>query len=120
MLLTDTLLVAGGSLGIFVSFVHGFIGETKVARLATHPQISSKRVIHALIFLSAVYWFLGGTLIVAAPFLLDKSATLLSAIIVCTMYGTGAAGNFWATKGNHIGWVLLAIATALIALGMLL
>jgi hypothetical protein len=37
--------------------------------------------------------------------------------LVGATYLFGAAGNFWATRGRHPGWMLLALALVLIAFG---
>ena len=55
--------------------------------------------------------------LIAAPFFFSEAARLVVAITVGAFYGFGALGNLWGTRGRHPGWILLAIAAALIVYG---
>ena len=51
------------------------------------------------------------------PAYLDDSQRHIVVLIVAVLYTSGAAANFWATKGHHFGWCLLAIVATLAFLG---
>jgi len=111
------LIVISGYLGMVVAVVHGYLGETKVVRQVDGIPLASKRVLQAIMFLSAVYWFAGGLVLAGSPLYLTSGGQRLAALIVGAMFLSGAIGNFWAMRGRHIGWVLLMCATALAWLG---
>ena len=115
--MNDFLIYAAGGLGMIIAVVHGYIGEVKVVAPVTGINRSAKRVLSAVMFLSAIYWFAAGALLVVAPLILESDAKRLAAFFVGTIYLSGALANFWATRGRHFGWMLLAIATALAWLG---
>ncbi|MFY9642963.1 MAG: hypothetical protein WCD20_21050 [Rhodomicrobium sp.] len=108
----DAIAVLSGSLGMTIAIVHGYLGETKVVRPLTNLPPSSKRVLHAVMFLSAVYWFLGGAALALSPFA-GSGGRWLTALIVAMVYLTAALANLWATRGRHFGWILLSVAGAL-------
>ncbi|MGI9422902.1 MAG: hypothetical protein ACR2PA_06890, partial [Hyphomicrobiaceae bacterium] len=111
--MSSVSIVIAGCLGMCIAVIHGYLGETKVVRPAQGIPVTSKRVLHAVMFLSAIYWFVGGALLATGPLFLTASEQGLAALIVGTMFLTGAVGNFWATKGRHFGWILLTCALVL-------
>lgn len=111
----DMMLYGAGGLGVGISIIHGYLGETKVVRTARLPSPQGKRILQALMFLSAVYWFAAGVLLLLAPTLISGSAKPFVIYGAAFLYLSGSIGNLWATRGRHFGWVLLAIA-ALLAL----
>ncbi len=114
----DIFLVMAGCLGMVIAILHGYIGEMKVVRPIQGSPASAKRVLHALMFLSAVYWFVGGAILAAGPFYLDANARYVAAMMVGALYLSGAIANLWATRGRHFGWAMLAGTTILIWLGV--
>ena len=116
--MTDTMTILAGIMGMLIAMVHGYLGATKVVQPVTGIHPSAKRILHAIFLLSAVYWFVGGAVLVLAPFYLSPDARYVASLIVGTLFLSGAAGNFWATRGRHFGWVLLTIATTLTWVGM--
>ncbi len=111
--MNDALIVSAGCLGMGIAIIHGRLGETKVVRPVHDLPATSKRVLRAVMFLSALYWFAGGLLLVIGPVYLTAPEQVFAALAIGAMYLTGAVGNFWATRGRHIGWVLLACAAGL-------
>jgi hypothetical protein len=110
--MNDALGVAAGGLGMLCAVIHGYLGETKVVRPVKDIPKSSKRVLQAIMFLSAVYWFAAGAAAAAGPFLTAHDRWL-ALFIAGAIYSSSAAANFWATRGRHFGWTLLSIAAAL-------
>ena len=109
----NALVVSAGCLGMVIALIHGYLGETRVVRAAKGLSESQLRVLQAVMFLSATYWFIGGAVLAVAPVFLTANQQFIAAIVVGAMYLTGAIGNAWATRGRHIGWVLLTLAVVL-------
>jgi hypothetical protein len=56
--------------------------------------------------------------LIAAAQWFGRDARLATGLFVGSLYVFAALGNFWATRGRHPGWMLMAIALVLIALGV--
>ncbi|MEM9622157.1 MAG: hypothetical protein AAF993_10940 [Pseudomonadota bacterium] len=115
--MNEVMLTTAGVLGMLIALVHGYLGETQVVRHAQAATESGQRVLHAIMFLSAVYWFVGGLVLALAPAYLDAGTTSVVAYTVAAIFAGGALGNLWATRGKHFGWLLLAAATGLAVAG---
>jgi len=109
--------VTAGGIGSIVAIVHGVLTQqfmVKPILTETEYAKSIGRLIPLLLQFSTFCWFFGGVALMTVPFFLDTSVVLTTAAFVGTCYAYGAVGNFWSTNGRHPGWVLLAIAVALI------
>ena len=115
--MSDLFLIAAGLLSIMVSIIHGFLGETKVIKPIEGLESGLLRIIRAVWFLSAVYWFVGGVFLVLAPYYFEPSQRTIIAGITIAMYFSGALANFWASRGRDMGWVFLIVIVALIYFG---
>ncbi|MEM9880358.1 MAG: hypothetical protein AAF862_13890 [Pseudomonadota bacterium] len=104
----NLMLYCAGILGILISIVHGYLGEFKVVRAVEAPSGQVKRVLQAIMFLSAVYWFAASVLLLITPAFMPSAIRPFLAIGVAVIFLTGSLGNLWATRGSHFGWVLLA------------
>ncbi len=82
-----------------------------------HATLAVRKLVPVLLHLSTISWFLGGLTLIAAALWSDADARLATAWFVGSPYLFGAAGNVWGTRGRHPGWVLLALALALIVAG---
>lgn len=120
----DIALIAAGVIGTCVAVVHGVLTQRlMVAPIdalfrddgRTRPAI--RRLVPLLLHLSTISWFLGGLTLVAGAFWFDPGARTATAWFVGSLYLFGAAGNLWGTRGQHPGWLLLALAVALIVAG---
>lgn len=112
--------IVAGIIGSSVAIIHGVITQRMmIAPILEETQFpqSIRRLVPLLLHFSTIFWFFGGLVLIAAPFVLDTSATLTTAAFVGTFYAIGAVGNFWGTSGRHPGWILLAAAVALIVYG---
>lgn len=116
-------LQLAGLIGAVVAVVHGIIVQRLIVvpfqRAGSADRLFSpvvQRLVPPLIHFSTVVWFAGGVALVLAT-QLDPAARLSISLMVGTTFLFGALGNFWATRGAHPGWVLMAIALALIAFG---
>jgi hypothetical protein len=118
----DIALIAAGVIGSAIALVHGvlterFMVKPVAAAFGDNPRISPaiRRLIPILLHLSTAAWFAGGLALIAAALWFDASARLATALCVGALYLYGAVGNLAGVRGFHPGWVLYAIAVALIA-----
>jgi len=77
-----------------------------------------RRIVPLLLHFSTVSWFLGGLALIAAALWFGQEARLATGVLVGGLYMYGAVGNLWGTRKLHLGWMLLAAALVLIALGV--
>ncbi|MEM9169782.1 MAG: hypothetical protein AAGC56_09015 [Pseudomonadota bacterium] len=113
----DLFLYLSGGLGVTVSIVHGYLGETRIVRPVVASSAAAKRVLSAIMFLSAVYWFCAGALVLSAPTFFPGATRSVIAFTAAGIFLSGALGNFWATRGRHFGWALLALCCGLAIAG---
>ncbi len=125
MVWQNAALVGAGFIGTAVAVLHGVLLQrlmvAPLSRLAAHaePHVSAslQRLIAPLLHFSTAVWFAGGLALIAAGVLLPPDVRLTVSILVGGTYLFGAIFNFWATRGRHPGWMLLAAALVLIVLG---
>ncbi len=124
MNLHDAALAAAGILGSGVAVVHGVLTQKLMVRpLEAMSRAdgrlggSIRRLVALLLHFSTFVWFLGGIALVMAAMRFGHDARLATCVAVGTSYAFGAVGNLWATRGRHPGWVLMAVALTLIAVG---
>ncbi|MEP3889840.1 MAG: hypothetical protein ABJN69_05185 [Hellea sp.] len=109
--MADIFLYISGGLAMCVAIVHGWLGATKVVGPAATPHPSSKRILHAIMFLSAIYWFVAGGVIMTAPHVLSGEVRRWAVYACAAMLLLGALGNLWGMRGKHFGgYALLVIA----------
>jgi hypothetical protein len=119
----NTALAMAGVLGSSVAIVHGALTQRLMVgpiEAAAKGRISGpiRRIVPALLHFSTFNWFVGGLALVAAACMLEPQARQAIALLVGSSYLSGAVGTCWATRGRHPGWMLYAIALALIAYGL--
>jgi hypothetical protein len=123
MNLQDGALLAAGCIGCGVAVVHGALTQ----RLMVGPfeqmadrRISApaRRLVPLLLQFSTFNWFIGGLALMVAASSFGQEARLATGVLVGSSYLVGSLGNLWATRGRHPGWVLYAIALALIVYGV--
>ena len=118
----NVALELAGLIGAAVAIMHGVLVQRLIVRPVVQGAVSSsfspivRRLIPPLIHFSTVAWFVGGMALAWAT-VLDPQARLAISVLVGCAYLFGAVGNFWATRGRHPGWMLLALALVLIVLG---
>ena len=117
----DAALAIAGLIGSGVAVVHGILVQRLMVRPIEELSLSDKRLsgsigrlVPLLLHFSTICWFLGGVALVAAAFWLDPGARIATCVLVGAMYLFAALGNLWATRGRHPGWMLMALALALI------
>lgn len=123
--LRNLALVSAGIIGCVVAVVHGILVQRlmvmpfdEFARTGGRISPPIRRLVPLLLHFSTVSWFVGGLALIAAANWLERDVKLATALFVGGLYLFGALGNFWGTHGRHPGWMMLAIALALIAFGI--
>ena len=121
----DAALGMAGVIGSCVAVVHGFLVQRLMVRpfeelFLAEKRISSsiRRLVPLLLHFSTISWFLGGLALIAAAAWFQHDARLATALFVGSLYLFGALGNLWGTRSFHPGWMLMAAALVLIAIGI--
>jgi len=114
----DLAVQLAGILAVAAAIVHAALGETKVfARVRIEPEWA-RRLIRIVWQFGTIAWIGLAILLVAAPKLgSDAARNWIIATSIVT-FGFGAAGNAWATRGRHFGWVVLLVVVGLAAIGL--
>ena len=105
--MTDIFLYLAGGLTVFIAIIHGYLGTTQVVGPSTAPTVAAKRILHAIMFLSAVYWFIGGLILIAAPHVFEGEVRRWVVYTIVAMLLSGAFGNMRSTRGKHFGGYFL-------------
>ncbi|NJO34827.1 MAG: hypothetical protein HC869_18605 [Rhodospirillales bacterium] len=121
----DVALIMAGVIGSCVAVAHGVLIERLMVRPFAAFALADKRIsapirrlVPLLLHFSTISWFLGGLVLVVAATRFGEDARRATGLFVGSLYLYGALGNLWGTRGRHPGWMLMAIALALIALGV--
>jgi hypothetical protein len=114
----DLALQISGVLAALVAVAHGVLGETRIFARAQIEPAWAKRLLRAVWLCSAVAWFGGGVLLFAAPVMSSEPARRWIVAVLVMIYGAGAIGNAWATRGRHFGWIAMSAVVALALLGI--
>lgn len=124
MTLADTLLCTAGAIGITVAVIHALVMQRHVippvltaVRESASVRTPTKRLIAPLLHVSSVAWFVEGAALVAAALLVQGPGRIIICVVAGASYGYAAVLNAWATRGKHFGWVLMAVAFALVLIG---
>lgn len=120
----DTALSLAGLIGSSTAVIHGILTHRLMVRpidglLADHGSISStiRRLVPLLMQYSTFSWFVGGIALIIAANGLGQEARGAVSLIVGFSYAYGGVANLRGTRGRHPGWMLMAAALVLIALG---
>jgi hypothetical protein len=117
----DAALGMAGVIGSCVAVVHGML----VQRLMVRPFLADRRttapirrLVPLLLHFSTISWLLGGLALIAAAIWFRHDARLATGLFVGGLYLFGALANLWGTRSFHPGWMLMAAALVLIAIGV--
>jgi hypothetical protein len=114
----DLALQAAGGLAILIAIAHGIVVESKVfARIRIEPQRTCG-LLRMLCQASTVDWVGIGALLIAAPALGSDTARLWIIAVAVIVYGYAAIGNAVATRGRHIGWLLMSCVVGFALMGL--
>lgn len=119
----DVALGAGGVIGCATALAHGVLVQKFMVRpiegLAEwRTSDLIRRLVAPLLHFSTFNWFVGGLALVWAAAVPGQEARLAVGLIVASAYLFAMLGNAWASRGRHPGWVLMALALVLIAVGL--
>jgi hypothetical protein len=119
----DLALALAGLIGCIVAVVHGVLTQRLMIEplrelVGTRLSGTVRRIVPALLQFSTFNWFVSGLMLIAAACWLGREAKIAIALLVASSYLFGAAGNLWATRGRHPGWMLYSLALVLIAYGV--
>lgn len=115
--MADISLYLAGGLTMMIAIAHGLLGAMKVVGPSTAPSAAAKRILHAIMFLSAVYWFIGGAILVATPHLFAGETRVWVVYVIAAMLLTGAVGNMWGMRARHFGGYALLLVSSLAFMG---
>jgi len=113
----DLALQASGALAILVAIAHGAIAELRVFANARIEPRGTRKLLRLVWQASTIDWIAIGGLLIAAPWLGSQVARhwIISAAVV--VYAFAAIGNAVASRGRHVGWVLMSCVVALALTG---
>lgn len=114
----DLALQVAGVLAIVVAVAHGVIAEWRVFPGARIEPAWTLRLLRMVWQASTVDWVVVGVLLIAAPGLGSPTARQWIVGAAVVIYGFAAAGNAMATRGRHVGWVLMLAVVALALVGL--
>ena len=113
----DILLQAAGLGAIVVALIHGWLGEAKIFARATIEPERLRILIRLVWQASTVAWIGGGVLLIAAPWMASDLARHWIIGTMAAVFAFGAAGNAFATRGRHYGWLALSAVVVLAVAG---
>jgi hypothetical protein len=113
----DLLLQAAGVAAIVVALIHGWLGETKILARATVEPERIRTLMRVVWQAGTVAWIGGGVLLIAAPWMASDPARHWIVATMALVFAFGAAGNAFATRGRHYGWLALSAVVALAVAG---
>jgi hypothetical protein len=113
----DLAIQAAGGIAILTAIVHGVLGETKIFAKARIEPAWIKLMLRLIWQCGTVAWVGFGVLLVAAPYMGSDVARLWIAGVAIGTYSVAAIGNAWVTRGRHVGWMAMTVASALALVG---
>jgi len=113
----DALLQIAGVAAIVVALIHGWLGEAKVLPKATIQPERVRTLIRVVWQAGTVAWIGGGVLLIAAPWMASDPARHWIVATLALVFAFAAAGNAFATRGRHYGWLALGTVVALALAG---
>src|SRR4030095_12753812 len=121
----NAALAMAGVIGGVPAVIHGVLIQRLVVRPVEASFLAEPRTPEAirrlgplLMPFSTFAWLIGALALVVAALWFAPQAGLVTGLLVGSLYLFGALGNFWATAGRHPGWMLMAAALVLIAVGI--
>lgn len=120
------VLLLAGLIGAATAIFHRIVTHRLMVRPidrrladATGVSATIRRIVPPLLQYSTYSWLVGGTALVTAAQMAGEETRLSVGLLVGSMFLYAAVANLWATRGRHPGWMLMAVAVALIAIDLL-
>jgi hypothetical protein len=114
----DLALEAAGVLAIVTAIAHGAIAELRVFATARIEPRGTRRLLRLVWQASTVDWIGMAVLLMAAPHLGSQAARQWVIAVAVVVFGWAAIGNAVASRGRHVGWVLMSCVIALALAGL--
>ena len=114
----DLALQAAGGLAILVAIVHATVGELRVFAKTRIEPPRARTLLHLIFQATTVDWIGIAVLLIAAPGLGAPAARTFIVAVAVVIYGYAAVGNAVASRGRHVGWMLMSCVIALALAGM--
>jgi hypothetical protein len=114
----DLALQAAGALAIVVAIVHGAIAELQVFRKARIEPGRVRTLLRMVWQASTIDWIAFGVLLIAAPTFGSESARRWIVVVAIVAYGYATVGNALASRGRHVGWMLMSLVIVLSLVGL--
>ena len=119
-------LTLAGLIGGATAIFHGIVTQRLMVnpidrRLSDAAGVSPtiRRIVPPLLHYSTYSWLIGGVALVIAANIAGTETRLSVGLLVGATFLYAAVANAWATRGRHPGWMLMAVAVALIAIDLL-
>jgi hypothetical protein len=117
-MMRDLALQAAGALAIVTAVMHGAIAELGIFNNARIEPRGTRRLLRLIWQASTIDWIGIGILLIATPALGSEVARRWIIAVAVLVYGYGAIGNAVATRGRHLGWLLMGLVVALALMGL--
>ena len=114
----DLALEAAGVLAILTAIAHGAIAELRVFATARIEPRGTRRLLRLVWQASTVDWIGMAVLLMAAPYLGSQAARQWVIAVAVVVFGWAAIGNAVASRGRHVGWMLMGCVIALALAGL--
>ena len=114
----DLALQAAGALAILVAIAHAALAELRVFAGAHIEPPRTRQLLHLIFQASTVDWIGIGLLLIVAPSFGSQVARQWVIAVAVVVYGYAAVGNAVATRGRHVGWLLMSCVVALALTGL--
>lgn len=119
---SDLALIGAGIIGIVTALLHCVIMQRHMVKPLTiaaetdrRISTSTRRLIAPLLHVSSATWLLVGVLLIWAGARFSGEPRWIAASFGLLTYGYAALANYIAVKGVHPGWILMSLASLLIA-----
>ncbi len=110
-------LQASGAIAGLTAIVHAVLGETPIFAKARIEPGWIRLMLRLIWQCGALAWLALAALLIAAPGL-DSAARGWIVAMATINFLAAAAANAWATRGRHLGWMLMATASVLALAGL--
>lgn len=119
----DIAFVIAGALGGIGAIVHGVLTRRYIdgplqELAATKLSRTVRRLVTVLLQFSTFAWLTGGLALIVAARSFEGEARFATGVFVGSLYLFATAGNLWATRGRHPGWIVYGVALLLIVYGL--
>ena len=114
----DLMLQAAGLLAIVTAVAHGVIAEWRIFAKVQIQPAGMRTLLRMVWQASTVDWIGVGILMIATPYLNSEITRRWVIALAVLVYGFAAICNAVATRGRHVGWLMMAGVVALSLLSL--